>query len=218
MRNEDFVENLLKYPPVSAHQKTIKYPKNTTIKMGRDKINNIGIVDRGCLKAVNYSKNGEAICSTIFMEKGVVLEYLYLAGSTLCTYNLVSLSDVTICWIPIEIFSTAINENLQLSKLYIDHLIQRGLENQRLITCLSYKTIRERIAYWILSKDNLEVNQEKIPNELYFPISQEIFAEFLHVSRASLSHELHKMQEEGYFKVKRKRFISINKEKMLEEI
>lgn len=168
MRNEDFVENLFKYPPVSAHQKTIKYPKNTTIKMGRDKINNIGIVDRGCLKAVNYSKNGEAICSTIFMEKGMVLEYLYSAGSTFCTYNLVSLSDVTICWIPIEIFSTAINENFQLSKLYIDHLIQRGLENQRLITCLSYKTIRERIAYWILSKDNLEVNQEKFQTNCIF--------------------------------------------------
>lgn len=218
MENEGFVETLFKYPSVSEYQKVIKYPKNTTIKMGKDRINNIGIVQRGCLKAVNYSKNGEAIFSTIFMEKGVILEYLYLAGSTLCTYNLVSLSDVTICWIPIEVFSAAIRENLQLSQLYIDHLVQRGLENQRLITCLSYKTIRERIVYWILSKNNLEVNPEKIPDELYFPISQEIFAEFLHVARPSLSHELHKMQEAGYFKVRRKKFIAINKAKMLAEI
>ena len=103
-------------------------------------------------------------------------------------------------------------------RLYIEHLANKGLENQRLINCLSYKTIRDRICYWIISKDNLGIDFTKSPTEIELDISQETLSEFLRVSRASLNQELQKMEEEGFFEKKKNSLVKINKNKIIRNL
>lgn len=217
MEKSDFVRNILNHPLVVDNYHTECYKAKTIVRTPGTLITHVGIVMSGYLKAISYSKYGKEICASIFEPNSIILEYLYLSGDMYYTYNLATIKKCQIAWVPIEAFSNVVLDDKNISRLYIKQLAKRGLENQRLIACLGYKTVRERIAYWVLSDNVLAAKGEKNP-EVRFPVSQEIFSELLHVTRSSLSQELHKMSLEGYFQVNRNVITNINKEKLIADM
>lgn len=217
MKKCDFIENILQNPIVSGNYHLEKYKRNTIIRTPGTLITHVGIVKKGYLKAITYSKYGKEMCSSLFSPDSIILEYLYLSGDMYYTYNLASISDCEICWIPIEVFSKVVFGDKKFSQIYIQQLAKRGLENQRLIACLGYKTVRERIAYWILS-DELISTESDTDLRVEFPVSQEAFSEILHVTRSALNQELHKMNQEGFFKINHNILSHIDKDKLVLEI
>ncbi|WP_334332243.1 MULTISPECIES: Crp/Fnr family transcriptional regulator [unclassified Companilactobacillus] len=217
MEKSDFINGILHHPLVENNYRIESYKRNTIIRTPGTLITHVGIVMDGYLKAISYSKYGKEMCGSIFGPNSIILEYLYLSGDMYYTYNLASINNCKICWLPIETFSKIVLDDKKFSKIYIQQLAQRGLENQRLIACLGYKTVRERIAYWILSDGVLST--EEGPNlKVEFPVSQEAFSEILHVTRSSLNQELHKMSSEGFFQISRNVLTHIDKEKLVSEI
>lgn len=217
MEKCDFIENILQNPLVAGNYHIGKYKRKTIVRTPGTLITHVGIVKKGYLKAITYSKYGREMCSSIFKPDSIILEYLYLSGDMYYTYNLASISNCEICWIPIEVFSKVVLDDKEFSKIYIQQLAKRGLENQRLIACLGYKTVRERIAYWILSDERL-LTEEESNLHVEFPVSQEAFSEILHVTRSSLNQELHKMNLEGFFEINRNVLSHIDKDKLVNEI
>lgn len=218
MYKTKFLDHLLKDDLVKSNGKTEIYKKNFILKTSLTKITEIGIVIDGYLKGVNYTKDGKELCNSIFSPSSIILEYLYLSGIDYYIYDLIALTKVKITWVPADIFKAIIYDDIENLKLYVEHLASRGLENQRLINCLSYKTIRDRICYWVVSENNLEMDYNKIPSKVEIDISQGAFSEFLCVSRASLSQELHKMEEEGFFMKRKNSLENIDKYKIFENL
>ncbi|QAT21031.1 Crp/Fnr family transcriptional regulator [Pediococcus acidilactici] len=217
MEQRDFVKSILQHPLIRNHCRIEEYKRNIIVKTPGILITEIGIVLKGYLKAIIYSRCGKEMCETIFGPNSIVLEYLHFSGDKRSTYNLGSINQCQICWIPIENFSKVVLEDPEFSKMYIRQLAKRGLENQRLITCLGYKTVRERIAYWIISSGNSAMESTEA-TELEFPVSQEVFSEILHVTRSSLNQELQKMSADGLFAVKRNVLKNIDYAKLVNEI
>ncbi|WP_119318149.1 Crp/Fnr family transcriptional regulator [Companilactobacillus formosensis] len=217
MEKSTFIENVLHHPLVKDNYRIESYKRNTIIKTPGTPITHVGIVIEGYLKAISYSKYGKEMCDSLFVPNSIILEYLYLSGDMYYTYTLSSINNCKICWLPIDIFSKIVFDDKEFSKVYIQQLAQRGLENQRLIACLGYKTVRERITYWILS-DSVLSTKENDDLKVEFPVSQEAFAEILHVTRSSLNQELHKMSSEGFFKINHNVLSHIDKNKLMEEI
>lgn len=213
----DFINSILHHPLIAGKYHIESYRRNTIVRTPGTLITHVGIVMEGYLKAISYSKYGREICESIFGPDSIILEYLYLSGDMYYTYNLASINCCKICWVPINDFSKVVLGDEKFSRLYIQQLANRGLETQRLIACLGYKTVRERVCYWILSEGML--SSEKGPNiKAKFPVSQEAFSEILHVTRSSLSQELHKMSNEGYFQINHNVLTHIDKNKLVNEI
>jgi CRP-like cAMP-binding protein len=217
MEQRDFVNSILKHPLIDGNYRIEDYKRNIIVKTPGTLITEIGIVLKGYLKAIIYSKYGKEMCESIFGPNSIILEYLHFSGDKRFTYNLGSINHCRICWIPIELFSKVVLEDNDFSKMYIHQLAKRGMENQRIITCLGYKTVRERVAYWIISSGILA--EENLENyEVEFPVSQEVFSEILHVTRSSLNQELQRMSIDGFFKVKRNVLKHIDRDKLIDEI
>lgn len=218
MDRSNFLNNFLNDDLVKTKGKIRDYKKNFILETTGNKINEIGIVIEGYLKGVSYTKDGREICESIFSSSSIIVEYLFLSGVEYYKYDLVTLTKSEVLWIPTNIFKEIIYEDKINSRLYIEHLAKKGLENQRLINCLSYKTIRDRVCYWIISKDNSGIDFTKAPTEIEIDISQETLSELLCVSRASLNQELQKMEEEGLFKKNKNTLVKINKTEILKNL
>ena len=210
MQSAEFVATLLKRPSIREHYRVDHYAKNEIIESRGTLITHVGIVRAGYLNATNYTREGKEMGGTVFAPDSIVLEYLYLSGDRCYTYNLVALSKARVVWIPAAIFRQTIFSDSHLEQQYICLLAQRGLENQRMLACLAYKTIRERLAYWIVSDHQVEKTQR-----VTFPVSQEAFAEILQVTRPSLNQTLHQMADAGYFKMQHNVLTAIDREALL---
>ncbi|MGY3751054.1 Crp/Fnr family transcriptional regulator [Vagococcus acidifermentans] len=215
MCETEFIQACLNHPDIHRNVVTKRYKKKRLLETAGTPISHIGFVLDGFLKAITYTKDGKELCSSVFTKGSILLEYLYLSGNADYTFDLVTLSKARISWIPVDVFAEAVLNDNQLLRLYIKHLAVRGVDNQRMITCLGYKTIRERICYWISSEGNLELDLCKIPTHVRLPVSQEAFAALINVTRASLNQELHRMEDESFFKLNKKILTHINKEKIL---
>lgn len=200
MTKRSFMEYCLQQPLVKQHSRKTSYRKGELLYRSGSKIEAIGLVVKGLLRTSSYTREGKELCSAIFTEHSVVSEYLYLTKSPIYSFDLITAAPSTVCWIPTNIFEKIAMKDPQGMVLYVEHLAHRGIENQRLIKCLTYKTIRERICYWIAStNNNLSLNLEDIPQDLVIPGSQEVYSALLHVTRASISYEINRMEAEGFF-------------------
>lgn len=157
-------------------------------------INYFGIVVEGILRAERYTCKGCNLCSTYFENNDIFPEFLYFTGSR--EYSLVAVKKTKLAWIPVEIFEKLL-EDPDMMYSFMLYISKRSLKNHLLLNCLSYRLIRERIAYWIVGLNDLSKNN----NIITLPQSQTIWANLLHVSRSSLNQELKLMEEEGYFRI-----------------
>lgn len=67
--------------------------------------------------------------------------------------------------------------------------------NKMLARCVKYRKVSARLAYWLL---HLTRDSEA----LYFPMSQEILSDILHVNRSSLNQALVALQKQNVIEIK----------------
>ena len=152
-------------------------------------IDEFGIVVDGCLKAEKFP------------------EFLYFTGKKLYTYSLVAVKKTEVAWISTSVFERMLEEDHDMMYAFMLYISKRGMKNQALLNCLYYQTIAQRVAFWLVSMNNLGQN-ERIP----LPKSQTIWANTLHVSRSSLNQEIKRMEKEGYFRIEGHTLILLDKE------
>lgn len=186
-------------------QKT--YKNSTVILSQGTSIEHFGIVIDGVLKAEKCTQKGSELCCTYFENNDVFPELLYFTGERIYTYSLIAVKKTKVVWIPVNIFEKMLSENIELTASFMFYISKRALKSQLLLNCLNYSTIRQRIACWILSMN--DINQSDI---ISLPGSQTIWANTLHVSRSSLNQELRHMKEKGYFDIKDNNLILLDLE------
>ena len=170
------------------------YKSGQVIHTPGDVIDRIGIVVSGILKAEDATLGGRERCGAYFDEGDTFPEFLYFAGDKRYTYTLAAVRRTTVAWMPISTFEEMIFEDRRMSRALMLHISWRGLRNQRLLDCLGYQTIRQRVACWLVTMGDLSGGAE-----VRLPGSQTIWANTLRVSRSSLNQELGRMEREGYF-------------------
>lgn len=175
------------------------------------KISAFGIVESGILKAVNHTANGVEMCQAYFEAKDLFPEFLYFTGRQNYGYYLIAEKKSAVVWIPTHVMEEMLQEEPQLMHALLLYISERGLKNQLYLNCLNYQTIRGRIAFWIVGMHNLAPSQS-----ICVPCSQQMLANMLHVSRASLNQELKQMEKEGIFRIEKRELMNIDEERLLE--
>lgn len=167
------------------------YKRSQTLRLEQDPIDHFGFVVDGVLKAERYTTQGDGLCSAYFENNDVFPELLYFTGKRVYTYTLVAVRKTTVAWMNASDMEEMLNNDHDMMYSFMLYLSKRGMKNQLMLSCLDYRTIRERIAFWITNMNRISEN-DHVP----LPRSQTIWANMLHVSRSSLNQELKHMEED----------------------
>ena len=178
----------------SFHLKT--YQAAEFVRTIGSPIEECGIVDYGCLKTTGYTIEGQERCSGYFYKGDVFPELLYFTGNKEYGYDLVAVTTAAVAWINAKTFAVMLQEDRRLSYLFVLYLSKRGLKSQMLLGLTCYRTVRERVAFWILWMEKIAADKR-----ILVP-SQVIWANELRVARASLNKEIGRMEDQNFFSIK----------------
>lgn len=190
-----FAYECLHHPLYHSEVRYQTYKTAEMLLCAGTRIEHFGIVVDGVLKAERYTSRGCDLCSAYFEENDVFPEFLYFTGRRQYSYSLVTVKKSEVAWIPVAIFEKILEEPDRMYSFML-YISKRGLKNHLLLNCLTYRLIRERVAYWIIGMHDISQN-----TVVALPRSQTIWANTLHVSRSSLNQELKIMEKEGYFRI-----------------
>ncbi len=154
------------------------------------------IVTKGVAAVQKYTPSGEY--STIrLLEAGCCFGEAHLfEEQPRYTYTLEAVTDVTILTISMEQFRDLMETDPKIRENYLRVLFQGMKAQDQRITLLSLKTVRQKIAYYLLSLPDPEKD-----GKVSLPVAKEVVAKYLSIPRPSFSRELTLMEKEGSIKV-----------------
>ena len=188
------------------------YKKNETITIEGEQLTGIGIVLDGKVIICKETLAGDRVIMSkltvgeLFGEVAAFSTNIWL--STVEAYT-----DCTIMFFPPQKIVGVCHKSCTGHKTLIQNMLQivaiKALILNEKVELLSLKSIREKISIYLLKQYNIN-------NSLIFniPLNRKELAEYLLVSRPSLSRELANMKQEGILDSHRNSFKIIDLEKL----
>lgn len=175
-------------------QKT--YKKGEMIFFEGDKSEKLYVINSGKVKIFKYTKEGKEQILYI-ISTGDFLGDLSLLKKEDFKFNAEALEDVNMCQLTKEDFDEAVRENPEIALKILEVLYERIYKLENLVQSLSTKDIESRISRLLLSfiKD-FGVPEDDIV-KLELPLSREDMANYIGVTRETISRKLNSMQDEG---------------------
>lgn len=198
------------------HEHCINTPIHTFWKgqllvMEGDLCKGIGIVIDGRIARQKYTPSGEFTTLELLGEGSVFGEDLIFSTHKLYSYSLEALTHVKTVMVSRENILALISKSPRLLLNYLALLSDRALDQDRRIHLLSQKTLRLKIAGYLLSllEEKLKregvLFREAIDNAtkmaVELPVSKEVVARLLAMPRPSFSRELISMEKDGLVRV-----------------
>jgi len=178
------------------------YTDNQLIFEKDQRVSKLGIVIEGVLNLVSQKYNGNRVIVTSLEKNDLFGEALIYASEGTSPYDLVSSGRSKVLLMPYRIFSGMCHKNCsyhnQLIKNMLNILSDKIVMLNKKMNILNAESLRGRIAVYLLSL-------QKISKRMVFdmPMNRQELADFLNVTRPSLSRELSNMQKEGIIEVYR---------------
>lgn len=178
------------------------YKENQVIFEKEDTVQKIGIVLHGELNLVSQKYNGTRVIVTTLEKNDLFGEALIFSSVRKSPYDLVSSGDSKALLIPYGVFVNMCKEVCSFHKQLISNMLtilsDKIIMLNSKMTILNAETLRGRIAVYLLS-----MNKKTKSLTFNMPMNRQDLAEFLNVTRPSLSRELSSMQKEGIIEVYR---------------
>ncbi|QVK17636.1 Crp/Fnr family transcriptional regulator [Mycoplasmatota bacterium] len=182
------------------------YNKKDVITIEKEELNGIGIVLEGEVIVGKDSLAGDRVIMSR-LKSGDLFGEVAAFTSDVWLATVVANTDCTILFLPPQKIVGICTKVCHGHRIMIENMLQivakKALILNKKVEILSLKSIRKKISTYLL-------RQYRMNNKVHFdiPLKRNELAEYLLVSRPSLSRELIKMQEEGiidfyrnYFKI-----------------
>ena len=183
----------------NAFWKELK-PNESLTQLG-EPVNYVYVVDKGMLRNVNYTPDGEEISFYYFTE-GDMINLLHAISGKESFAQLLCMKESKLCCIPVEDLLSALRILPNFCYEVLRFVARKALTQVQLTVISRRKKTRDRIASFLF----LYYNDTK---EDVYSMSMTIglLAKTLNLTRSALSKELHQLESEGA--------ISIQKDKIL---
>ncbi len=193
------------------------YKKNEIIFLEGDQADKLYVINHGKVKVFRYTKEGKEQILYI-VSTGDFLGDLSLLKKGEFRFNAEALEDVKICELTKDDFDNVVKENPEISLKILEVLYERIKKLETLVQSLSTKDIETRISGLLLGliKDFGEPEGNIVRLEL--PLSREDMANYIGVTRETISRRLNSMQEEGIIELVGNKTIILNDLEYLEEL
>jgi CRP/FNR family transcriptional regulator len=194
-----------------------KYSKGQVIFFEGDMSDKLYIINKGSAKTYTYTKEGKEQILYILSE-GDFIGDLSLLKKDKYDFNAEALDDTNVCILSKDDFDRVIKENPSITLNILEYVHDRILRLERLVQTLSTKDVEARIAGLLLSfvKEFGHDSKEGIVIEL--PINREEMANYIGVTRETISRKLASLQDENIIELVGNKKIVIKDMELLEEM
>lgn len=172
----------------SMEGRWVRYRKNEVVFSGDEPIDEMGIILKGRVLIGKETVSGNKTVIALLEPGSFLGEVMAITGNPI-TNTVISYSDETeILFLPVR----SLMEDPKLAANLIQILAQKALYLNRRVYYLQLKTIRGKIAKFILEESRNSNN-----STFRTAYNRQVMSEYLNVSRPSLSRELSRLKEEG---------------------
>lgn len=193
------------------------YKKGEMVFFEGDKSEKLYVINSGKVKIFKYTKEGKEQILYI-TSAGDFLGDLSLLKKADFKFNAEALEDVSMCQLTKDDFDQVVKENPEIALKILEVLYDRISKLENLVQSLSTKDIESRISRLLLSfiKD-FGVPEDNII-KLELPLSREDMANYIGVTRETISRKLNSMQDEGIIDLVGNKTIILKDMEYLEDI
>jgi len=167
------------------------YKSGTMICQSGDECNNLVTVIEGSVKGEMTDLSGKLIkIEDIDAPKHLAAAFIF-GSNNRYPVNVIANSDVKLLYIQRESFIILLQSNKVILQNYLDIISNRTQFLSNKIRFLSFKTIKSKIAHFIL-----ELSKQQSSNSIFLPKTQKELAEFFGVTRPSLARIIGELEKD----------------------
>lgn len=187
-----------------------KYSRDEYVAYSNDICENLLILLEGSVRGDMTDFSGKTIkIENIYAPAPIATAFLF-GKKNKFPVDVIANEKTTVLVLPKESLIRIFIKDDTVLKNYLDVISNRTQFLSNKIKFLSFKTIKEKLAHYILS----QAGNDKLSVTL--PETQTGLADYFGVTRPSLSRALLEMQRDGLILVKTKDITIVNKEKLVE--
>lgn len=189
----------------SIHFQLKSYSKNDIVIISGEKVLNLYIILSGSVKGEMIDYSGKTIkIEDIEAPKPLATAFLF-GKENRFPVTVTANNDVQLLVIPVPEFLKLLQLNTQILKNYLDIISTRAQFLSQKLHFLSFKTIKEKVAHFILKQTGEEFHSVQLKN------TQQQLADLFGVTRPSLARVFSEMQKDGLIKIDKKTVYLVNK-------
>ncbi len=186
------------------------FSKGQTIAQREDEVKNLCVVVEGSVKGEMVDFSGKILkIEEMFAPQPIAHAFLFGERNRF-PVDVIALEDCKILFIPKPEVIRILQQSDVILRNYLNAISNRAQFLSNKLWFLSFKTIKEKVAHYLLS---LARNESK--TTITLPKSHQELAEFFGVTRPSLARVFADMQDEGIITVNRREIVIINRNKLL---
>lgn len=194
-----------------------KYKKGQMIFFEGDVSDKLYIINSGKIKIFKYTKEAKEQILYILSE-GDFIGDMSLLKKTTFDFNAEALEDVSVCMFAKDSLDEMVRANPEIMFKILEEVHDRLVNLESLVQTLSTKDVEARLAGLLIgfAKDFGVKTTEGILIEM--PLSREEMANYIGITRETISRKLTVLQEESIIELKGNRKIIIKDMESLESI
>lgn len=177
-----------------------KYKKGEMVFLQGDQLEGLYIINHGKIKIFRYTKEGKEQILYILSE-GDFFGELSLLNTEEVNYYAEALEPVNLCLIKKSDFAEVLRENPKITIKVLEAISQRLSKLEILVQSLGTKEVEARIAQMLLELVDEFGIENSSYTELTIPLTREDMANYIGVTRETISRKLSNFQEEGILKL-----------------
>lgn len=176
-----------------------------------DACNGIGLIIEGQLAMQKYTSSGDFATLELLGTGEMFGEYLIFGARKNYPVTIEAVTNSKVIFLTREIVINLLNQNPEIMDNFLGILSDRVQAQNRRISLLSQKSLRQKIANYLLEllREQLEeegesprsVGRTVSTQAVELPVSKEVVARLLAMPRPSFSRELISMERDGLIRV-----------------
>lgn len=204
--SEKRTEELLKH----IHYQIKSFSKDDVVAIAGEQIAHLYIVLAGSVKGEMIDYSGKTIkIEDIEAPRPLATAFLFGTENKF-PVTVSANNDVKILAVPISEFLKLLQMELNILKNYLDSISSRTQFLSQKLHFLSFKTIKEKVAHYLLQKAGERLHSVELKN------TQQQLADLFGVTRPSLARVLAEMQREKLIVIEKRTVTLLNKQKLNE--
>ncbi len=194
-----------------------KYKKGQVIFFEGDLSDKFYIINQGKIKTFKHTREGKEQILYILAE-GDFIGDLSLLKKSAFQYNAEALEDVNVCTLAKDDFDKILKDSPEICLRILESVHDRLVNLENLVQTLSTKDVEARIAGLLISLSESFGTKKEGKIILDMALTREEMANFIGITRETMSRKLSSLQEEGIIELVGNKRIIINKLSSLKEL
>jgi CRP/FNR family transcriptional regulator, anaerobic regulatory protein len=173
-----------------------KYKKGQILFFEGDVSDKLFIINKGKVKIYKNTKEGKEQILYVLTE-GDFIGDLSLLKKGLFDFNAEALEDVSVCILTKDDFDGIIRKNPDITFKMLEYVHDRLVSVENLVQTLSTKDVESRLASLLVNSIKEFGNETDNGTVLEMPLSREEMANYIGITRETISRKLTSLQDEG---------------------